>query len=78
VVYIDLPPEANAATGPAAPTRDAPVRCEIDLPAFVHDYSNERGRLHSRTPRAGDPSREYARRQKAARRRTNLARAEIT
>jgi len=63
---------------PASKVAPSPTQREIDPPAFVHDYSNERGRLHSRTPRAGDPSREYARRQKAARRRTNLALAEIT
>jgi len=63
---------------PASQPTPAPVRSEIVPPAFVHDYSNERERLHSRTPRAGDPSREYARRQKAARKRTNLALAEIT
>ena len=50
----------------------------IEPPVIVHDYSNEQGRHHSRSLRADVHSREYARRRKAARRRTNLALAEIT
>ncbi len=60
------------------PTVPAPVSFAIEPPVFVHDYSNERGRNHSRALRAGEHSREYARRRKAARRRTNLALAEMT
>ena len=37
----------------------------------VADYATERGRNHDRPLKAGEPSREYARRQRAARRRTN-------
>ena len=57
----------------------APVRASfaIEPPPFVRDYSNETGRNHSRPRRPGETSREYARRQDRARRRTNLALAEL-
>ena len=63
---------------PVAESRPAPAHSEIEPPVIVHDYSNERGRNHSRALKAGEHSREYARRQKAARRQTNLALAELT
>ena len=67
--------ERKPATKPSAP---APAPFSIEPPVVVHDYSNERGRNHSRALRPGEHSREYARRVKAARRRTNLALAELT
>ena len=54
-----------------------PARFAIESPAFVHDYSTEKGRNHSRPRRPGETTREYARRQERARRRTNLALAEL-
>jgi len=69
------PSEPVQPTAEVAPTA---TRFVIELPVFVHDYSNEQGRHHSRSLHAGEHSREYARRRKAARRRTNLALAEIT
>ena len=63
---------------PTGPTPPAATRFAIESPAVVHDYSNERGPHHSRPLGAGQPSRDYARRQKAARRRSNLALAELT
>ena len=68
-------PLENTETKPFAPVPASPIPVP---PPVVHDYATERGRHHSRPHRAGDPSREYARRQKAARRRTDLALAEIT
>ena len=66
------PFEATAEATPSA------IPVKIEPPVFIHDYSNEKGRNHSRALKAGEHSREYARRQKAARRKTNLALAEIT
>jgi len=63
---------------PVQPTAPAATSFKIEPAVFVHDYSNEKGRNHSRTLRAGEHSREYARRRKAARRRTNLALAAMT
>ncbi len=76
------PPRAAAApkndeTKPFEPPAPAATRFAIEPPAFVPDYAEEKGRHHSRPPRPGEPSREYARRAKAARRRTNLALAEL-
>ncbi len=79
--------ETNPISAPSSPRNDetkplstvaspAPVLIEPTTP--VHDYSSEKGRNHSRPHRAGEPSRDYARRQKAARRRTNLALAEMS
>jgi len=64
----------STAESPAKPA--APLLIEPTTP--VHDYSSEKGRHHGRPLHAGEPSRDYARRQKAARRRTNLALAEMT
>ena len=74
---------ANHAIGETKPFRAGSVpRTDqtkpLEPPVFVQDYSNERGKHHSRPLRAGEAPREYARRQKAARRRTNLALAELT
>jgi len=65
-------------SGPVKPPAPASTNFEIEPPAFVHDYSNEKGRHHSRALRPGEHSREYNRREKAARRRTNLALAEMS
>ncbi len=67
---IDETKPSSTAEAPAKPAL-------IEPPVVVHDYSNEKGRNHSRPHRAGEPSRDYARRQKAARRRTNMALAEL-
>ena len=72
----DTAPEINE-TKPFEPPTPAATRFTIEPPAFVPDYAEEKGRHHSRPPRPGEPSREYARRAKAARRRTNLALAEL-
>ncbi len=63
---------------PVGPSVKTATSFLIEPPVFVHDYSNEKGRDHSRPLGAGEHSHEYARRRKAARRRTNLALAELT
>jgi len=67
----------NDETKPFEPVKPPATSFAIEPPVFVHDYSNEKGRNHSRALRAGEHSREYARRRKAARRRTDLALAEL-
>jgi len=67
----------NDETKPFEPVKPAATSFVIEPPVFVHDYSNEKGRNHSRALRAGEHSREYARRRKAARRRTDFALAEL-
>ena len=62
---------------PVKPPTSASSSFAIEPPTFVHDYANERGRNQSRPLLAGEVSRESRRRQKAARRRTNLALAEL-
>jgi len=63
---------------PDGPSAKPATSFLIEPPVFVHDYSNETGRHHSRPLGAGEHSREYARRRQAARRRTNIALAELT
>ena len=67
-----------AETKPLEPAQRIASSFQIEPPVFVHDYSNEKGRHHSRPLGAGEHSHEYARLRKAARRRTNLALAELT
>jgi len=63
---------------PARPSDWTPTDFTIESPVFIHDYSTEKGKHHSRPLQAGEHSREHARRRKAARRRSNLALAELT
>jgi len=62
---------------PIQPTTRTAINFTIEPPVLVHDYSNEKGKHHSRPLKAGEHSREYAKRQKATRRRSNLALAEL-
>jgi len=63
---------------PTAGVAPGATRSAIKPPVLVHDDSNEKGRHHSQALGAGEPSREFACRQKAARGRTDLALAEMT
>ena len=72
-----VPTSQTDETKPTATAQPRPF-APLVPPVPVHDYSNETGRNHNRSLRAGEPSREYARRQKAARRRTNLSLLELT
>ena len=67
------------ATKPITPLASFTVAVSAARPApkpVVHDYSNEKGRGHARPLKPGEHSREYAKRLKRARRRTNRALAE--
>ena len=70
--FVESRPITPVASFSAAINAPRPVPRPI-----VHDYSNEKGRGHARPLKAGEHSREYAKRLKRARRRTSLALAAL-